>query len=1007
MMRMHFYRRSRQTLALTLSYLLILSTANAGIVMTGADGIVMTGADGIVLTGADGIVMTGADGIVMTGADGIVMTGADGVGGANADGIVMTGADGVTPVGPNGIVMTGTDGIVMTGADGIVMTGADGIVMTGADGTHYTADSVTVRMPNGVNFTQADGVRVFAADGVSRPSADGIVMTGADGIVMTGADGIVMTGADGIVCTGADGRTFDVKPDGIVMTGADSIVVSRPSGIVMTGADGIVMTGADGIVMTGADGGRPRSGLQSLDPELAVKLNQLTDDSTVNVVLVFHHQPSDADLFELQRVGVTGGTRFRVLPMVMTSATRDQLIAVSRLPSVRSIYYAGRTVQFDADPGRGLTGVERVRADADLTRAAGAGLPVSGRGVTVAVLDTGVDGTHADLAGRVVQNVKLADTQGAGVGFNHPVNAEGLPNTDQLYGHGTFVAGVIAGSGSRSDGAYTGVAPGARVVGLSAGDANLFYVLDGLDYLLDKGASLGVRVVNCSFSANTVFDFNDPVNIATRMLTERGVNVVFSAGNTGPGLRTLNPYAVAPWVVSVGAWEPDKGRLASFSARGEFASGLFRPTVVAPGVRVVSLRSGGVSLTGVEGVGFNNDAGLQPAQLPHYTTASGTSFSAPQVAGAIALMLEANPRLTPAQVRDILQRTATPLPPYLPHEVGAGMLNAHAAVLEAAFPQRRMGTFRATLDRGQVRFVSDAAQEFSGTVQPGALPFETTLSVPEGALFASVQIGWGPLWSASDLGLQLFDAGGAKRADVNALNLPGLTGKRERAAVDLPPAGALTVKVRHTLGALAPAAQGLTGVFETGRAEYAEMRDLAALGAQQRDEVLRSIRAFTMWPVGRNFRPGFAVTRADLAAAMVLGARVPQYLPAQHTYRDVRDQQTRLFVESVQRAPGGALFTDAQAGGAFSPEAAVDRLTAAVVLVRAAGLQAEAESQNNRITELLDIGQVPSALRGYVQVALRRDLMSASGLNFRPSAPLTRAELAHALVVMQRLQGAQ
>ena len=181
------------------------------------------------------------------------------------------------------------------------------------------------------------------------------------------------------------------------------------------------------------------------------------------------------------------------------------------------------------------------------------GVALSGRGVTVAVLDTGVDGTHADLAGRVVNNVKLADTQGQGVGFNYPVASANLPSTDQVYGHGTFVAGVIAGNGQQSAGKYAGVATGANILGLSAGDANLFFVLSGFDYLLANSSSFNVRVVNCSFSAKTVFDLNDPVNIATKMLTDNGVNVVFSAGNTGPGDDSINPYAVAPWVVSVGA----------------------------------------------------------------------------------------------------------------------------------------------------------------------------------------------------------------------------------------------------------------------------------------------------------------------------------------------------------------------------------------------------------------------------------------------------------------------
>ena len=139
--------------------------------------------------------------------------------------------------------------------------------------------------------------------------------------------------------------------------------------------------------------------------------------------------------------------------------------------------------------------------------------------------------------------------------------------------------------------------------------------------------------MNCSFSANTVFDVNDPVNIATKLLTDNGVNVVFSAGNSGPGQHTLNPYAVAPWVVSVGATDT-QGRLASFSSRGDFASGLFSPTVVAPGVNVVSVRGSGVTnVTGAEGIANADLQRLSLFELPRYTTASGTSFSAPQVVG--------------------------------------------------------------------------------------------------------------------------------------------------------------------------------------------------------------------------------------------------------------------------------------------------------------------------------------------------------------------------------------
>jgi serine protease AprX len=884
----------------------------------------------------------------------------------------------------------------MTGADGIVMTGADGIVMTGADGSTYRADSVTITLPTGIVMTGADGIVMTGADGVQRNAANGIVMTGADGIVMTGADGIVMTGADSVRATRADGVVFSVVPDGLKFTGV--------TGIVMTGADGIVMTGADGIVMTGADGLLPgavhpaSSGLQSVDPQLAVQLNQLTDDSSVNCVVVYHRLPSDSDLADLQKIGIAGGTRFRVLPAVTVTGTRDQMIAVSKLPAVRSIY-GNRTLSLTSEPEvRTVTGVTRAWRDTEITNN-NRGLPVSGKNVTVAILDTGIDGTHGDLAGRVTKNVKLADTQSASLGFNYPLNSENLQNTDNLYGHGTFVAGVVSGQGSLSGGKFSGVAPGANLVGLSAGDLSLLYVLEGFDYLLANGKDLGVRVVNCSFSSNTVFDVNDPVNVATRMLTDNGVNVVFSAGNTGPGQHTLNPYAVAPWVVSVGATDT-QGHLASFSSRGNFASPLFRPTLVAPGVGVVSLRGTGVAnVTGAEGLAGADAKRLNSSELPYYTIANGTSFSAPQVAGAIALILEANPGLTPAQVKEILQRTATPLPPYYAYEVGAGMLNVHAAVLEAAFPSRRIGLWRGTVDRDQVEFSSDAPIKFSGTVQPGSSA-DTSVNIPAGALAASVQISWGPLLSTNDLGLSVYDQSGVLRGQSNTLNLPGLNGKRETVSLNGPASGAVRISVRNTLGALGTPQQ-FYGVVEVARARYARMNDVDSLSPSLRDDIYQNLRSFTMWPIGSRFRSDFGVSRADLATAMVLGARVPQYLPGQSSYKDVRDASTMLFVESAQASPTGALFIDVTRGGQFRPNDGVTRLVAAVALVRAAGLRSDAEAKAGTPLAFLDASGIPSELRGYISVAVSNGLLQGD-TTFRPNGAFTRADLAHAIAVIEK-----
>ena len=975
---------------------MLLTTAPvlAGIAVVGSNGITATGADGVVFSGVTGITATGADGVLTFGPNGITATGADGITATGADGITATGADGFTYPGANGITATGADSLLINSADGITATGADGITATGADGTTYRADAIDIRFPTGITATGADGITATGADGITATGADSREIANANGITATGADGITISGADGITATGADGQVYSIPTNSLTLVGANLLVVANAHGISLTGLDSITDTGVDAITSL-IESGSEQTGLRSVDPELAITLNRLTDDSSVNAVIVFHQLPTDADLAQLQGIGFLGGTRFRALPMVQVTGTRSQIEAASRLPSVRSIY-GNRTLNLTSEPEvRAATGVDRAWRDSEIITENG-NLPVTGRNVTVAVLDTGIDGTHPDLAGRVIKNIKLADTLGLGVGFHYPIDSPNLPNTDLLYGHGSFVAGVIGGNGNRSSGKYSGVAPGANLVGLSAGDLTLLYVLEGFDYLLANGNSLNVRVVNCSFSANTVFDVNDPVNIATKLLTDNGVNVVFSAGNTGPGQHTLNPYAIAPWVVSVGATDTP-GHLASFSSRGDFASGLFHPTVVAPGVNVVSIRGSGVTnVTGAEGIANVDLQRLSLTELPYYTTASGTSFSAPQVAGTIALMLDANPSLTPAEVRDILQRSATPLAPYYQHEVGAGMLNAHAAVLQASFSNRKIGIWRSTLDRGQVSFINDPITVFNGTVNAGG-SFETTVQIPTDAVFTSVQIGWGPLWSVNDLSLAVYDSAGTLRGQSNVLNLPGLTGKSERVVLNLPSAGTWRIKVRNPQ--LVGTPQAFSGVVQMNRVSY-HVSDVASLPSNVRNEVNQSLRSFSILPIGSKFRTSLSISRGDLALALVVGARVPQYLPGIPNYQDVRDSLTMSFVESAQASPTGALFPDSTAGGRFRPDDSVTRLVAAVALVRAAGLRSEAEAKSTSLLLFADASAIPTELRGYVSVAVSRGFIQADNF-FRPQNPFTRGELAHALTLIQ------
>ena len=415
------YIQFRRLVALALAVFLSSVPAMAGLTIIGSNGITVSGADGIGFVDTNGITVSGADGILAFGPNGITVSGADGITGSAVDGITVSGADGITA--------SGADSSTIRRADGITVSGADGITVSGADGTTWRADSAIIRNPTGITVSGADNIIATGVNGITVSGADTRGINHADGITVSGADNtLTLNGSDGITATGLDGAVFSITPNALTITGINSITGSGVDGITVSGADNFVQTGVSAITAAIQDA-QSASGLQSVDPELAIALNRLTDDSNVDAVLVYHHLPTDSDIADLKALGVLGGTRYRALPVIAVTTTKGRLNAISRLPSIRSLY-TNRTFQWNLDAAaRNLTGVERVRRNTELT-SVNKGLPVSGRGVTVAVLDTGVDGMHGDLSGRVIQNLKLADTQSVGVGFNYPVAAPNLPNTD-------------------------------------------------------------------------------------------------------------------------------------------------------------------------------------------------------------------------------------------------------------------------------------------------------------------------------------------------------------------------------------------------------------------------------------------------------------------------------------------------------------------------------------------------------------------------------------------------
>jgi serine protease AprX len=263
-------------------------------------------------------------------------------------------------------------------------------------------------------------------------------------------------------------------------------------------------------------------------------------------------------------------------------------------------------------------------------------------------------------------------------------------------------------------------------------------------------------------------------------------------------------------------------------------------------------------------------------------------------------MLEADPTLQPAQIKEILSRTATPLPRYFYHEVGAGMLNTYSAVVQAAFPERKMGLFRSTLSQNQIRFVTSTAQTFTAPVYPGSQT-SVNIPLPENVVQAGVSVSWN--LSPNDFGLKVYSPAGGLADQSNYLNLPGLTGRREKVVLRSPQSGTFRAGIAHTGGT--GVMQNVYGVVEITRVEYPELIDLSTLSTVDLTQAQISLLTNAVLPDGKRFRPTASVSRGDLAAAFVRAGLAPQYLAAQPMFLDVRDLTTRNAVESVQSVPGG------------------------------------------------------------------------------------------------------
>lgn len=413
-----------------------------------------------------------------------------------------------------------------------------------------------------------------------------------------------------------------------------------------------------------------------LDPLLTQALATSAPTSELQAVAVFAAPPLPPTLSALAATGATA-VPFHTLPMVALQGTPSQMLAASSVSGVQSMWL-NHPLELMLRESVPLIQADAVHA---------APLGITGRGVRVATIDSGIDGFHPDLhyPEHTVQNVKLLGYQK--VFSDLVLTQENVPNTDTTAGHGTHVAGIIAGTGAASAGYYTGVAPGAQLVGLGAADGtDLLTGVAAYDWVLAHKDAYGIRVINNSWGDGTItYDPNDPLNKASLAAHDAGITVVFAAGNDGQtGGMVYNRYAWPSWVIGVGGGTKT-GKIDTYSSAGD---DVHHPDVVAPGSFIASARAITGVVTDANSTPFDFTDPLAPRMVSpennaYYTVALGTSMAAPHVSGVVALMLEANPALTPDQMRGILNATATPISGCPVGTCGSGYVNALGAVRAA------------------------------------------------------------------------------------------------------------------------------------------------------------------------------------------------------------------------------------------------------------------------------------------------------------------------------------
>lgn len=416
--------------------------------------------------------------------------------------------------------------------------------------------------------------------------------------------------------------------------------------------------------------------------ELDEPLATAADAASFPVIVAFNERPSD-EAFEALRSELGGfsvksnkenvddpeGRLWDVLPAFSADLTKEQILRLAQREEIRHVELDGE-VRAQMNTATVEGGVDKAVTDFGVNGdRTGALKTYTSADVVICVVDSGIRATHSDL------------NEGQVIAWRDEVNGQASPYDDN--GHGTHVAGIAAGQGDWNS-AYRGVAHGAALVGVkvldSSGGGTETWIINGINWCNNNRVTYGIEIVTISIgTVATCTDGTDAMSTAVNNAWSNGLVVTVAMGNSGPGYCTVSSPGSAANVISVGRVSDPKNAactgymaggwyLGQSSSRGATADGRVKPEISAPG-------------TCITAPAHSSDTG--------YVTFTGTSMSTPFVAGVAALMLDANPALTNADIKSRLMSTSQDWGPDnqasepQSYDYGAGRLQAYEAVKNA------------------------------------------------------------------------------------------------------------------------------------------------------------------------------------------------------------------------------------------------------------------------------------------------------------------------------------